>query len=185
MRQTILTFLAAFAGVLLALSVFDAYKTRAEARERAAADADQQARVEQGRKLAEQALAQLKADEAIRSDAMVMSTARLAVTETYFSRGRMPSNNVEAGLPVPETFKGRSLKSLQVQDGGRIVLTFDAASGVDGGTISLEPDLAGLESMGIQWRCQASDYPQIARVLPGCVAAAPTDSANEILANPQ
>ena len=133
---------------------------------------EQQGRLEQGRQLRERTLDEERALSAIANDFTAVSGARLAISEFYMSNGRMPATNAEAGLPAPETYKGQSLMSLKVSDSGAILLTFDADSGVEGGTIEWLPDLTGIESMGLQWHCQTHDYPQIVRALPSCAYVA-------------
>ena len=169
MRHALITIFAAFIGVIAALFAFYSFRDAAEARARAAADAEQQAKLEQGRQLRERTLAEERALAAIISDFSAVSGVRLAIAEFYMSNGRMPATNAEVGLPAPETYKGQSLVSVKVGDGGTMLLTFDVASGVEGGVIEWQPDLAGLESMGLQWHCQTHDYPQIVRALPNCV----------------
>lgn len=168
MRHTLITVIASFVGVIAALFAFYSYRDAADARARAAADTEQQARLEQGRELRERTLVEERALAAIVTDISAASGARVAIAEFYMSSGRMPTTNSEAGLPEAKSYKGQSLVSLQISDGGAIVLTFDAASGVDGGTIEFMPDLTGIESMGMQWHCQTHDYAQIVRVLPSC-----------------
>lgn len=168
MRHALITVIASFVGVVAALFAFYSYRDAAEARADARAYAEQQARVEQGRQLVNQTVADERAAAAIRNDVVATMSARVAITEAYMNSGRMPASNTEAGLPEPDTYKGRSLKSMKVEPGGKILLTFDAASGVDGGMIEWVPDPGGMESMGLQWHCQTHDYPMIARALAEC-----------------
>lgn len=173
MRHGLITFFAALAGVLVALFSFHLYQRFAADRERAAIDAEQQARIKQGRQLVERSIADERAVAAIRNDVAAAAMARLAIAEYYMSNGRMPASNAEAGLPAPETYRGHALRSMTVAGDGSMVLEFDAASGVDGGRIEWQPDLAGIESMGMQWRCSTHDFPQIARALPDCAYLPP------------
>ena len=175
MRHALITIAASFIGVLAALIAFYAWRDAAESRARTAADAEQQARVEQGRKLQESVLAEEREFQAIRNDVSAVTGARVAIVESYMNSGRMPASNVEAGLPAAETYKGHSLVSLEVGEGGAMKLRFDAASGVDGGIIEWLPDLTGMESMGVQWECITHDFKQIVRALPGCTYSAAND----------
>ncbi len=172
MRHTLITIAASFIGVLAALIAFYAWRDAAEARARAAAEAEQQARVAQGQQLQEKMLAEEREFQAIRNDVFAVTGARVAVVESYMNSGRMPASNAEAGLPAASTYKGHSLVSLEVSEGGTIQLRFDAASGFDGGEIEWLPDLTGVESMGVQWECITHDFKQIVRALPGCVYTA-------------
>ncbi len=168
MRHGLITFFAALGGVLVALFSFQLYGKFAADRARAQADAEQQAKIEQGRQLVERSIADERAVFAIRNDVAAASMARVAIAEYYMSNGRMPASNAEAGLPEPETYKGQALRSMTVAPDGSMVLEFDAASGVEGGRIEWHPDLTGIESMGMQWHCSTHDYAQIARALPNC-----------------
>jgi hypothetical protein len=166
-RHAIVTMLAAFVGVLLALFVFHQYRKYDAERERAAADTVLQAKVEQGRKLAERTLAQAHEAQVIREALVVASSAKAAVAEYYLTTGEMPGDNAQLGLGAADTWRGTSLRSLQIAEGGRILLAFDETSGVNDGVIELTPDLADNESMGVQWQCATHDFPHIARVWPG------------------
>ena len=168
MRHALITVVAAFVGVIAALFAFYSYRDAAEARSRAAVDAEQQASVEQGRQLVVQTIADERAAAAIRNDVAAITSARVVIAEAYMTSGRMPESNAEAGMPEPDTYKGQSLQSMTIGEGGKILLRFDAASGVDGGTIEWLPDPGGMESMGLQWHCQTHDYPMIVRALPSC-----------------
>ena len=180
MRHTLITIAASFIGVLAALFAFYAWRDAAETRARAAAEAEQQAKVEQGQQLRDNLLVEEREFQAIRNDVSAVSGARVAVVESYMNSGRMPASNADAGLLGADTYKGYSLKSLSVSDGGTITLRFDAASGFDGGEIEWLPDLTGVESMGVQWECITHDFKQIVRALPGCTYVA----GNEIKAAP-
>lgn len=168
MRAALVTFLACFLGMLAALLVFHQYRKHEEAQIEAARDAQLQARIEQGRKLAEQTLAEQTAAQAMRSDSAVLGMLKTVISEAYLISGRMPGSNAEAGLPAAESYRGQSLQSAEVLQGGIIQLRFDVHSGVEGGVVQLRPDLGEIESMGIQWHCETGDYPQVSRALTGC-----------------
>lgn len=171
MRHAIVTLGAAFVGVLLALFVFHHYEKYDAERERAAADAALEAKLEQGRKLAERTIAQAREAQVIREAIVVASSAKVAVVEYYMTTGEMPGDNAQVGLGAADTWRGTSLRSLQIAEGGRILLTFDETSGVDGGVLELIPDLTDNESMGVQWQCMTHDFERIARVWPGSACA--------------
>jgi hypothetical protein len=104
----------------------------------------------------------------IRDDLTAVAGMRVAITEFYAATGRMPATHADMGLPAPDQYRGKSLRSATLLPGGRIELVFDAQSGIDGGRIWLVPDLAHAAAMGIQWRCETPDYPLIRRALPTC-----------------
>ena len=167
MRHAAVTFVATLLGALVALFAFHIYEKHEAERAEAAIDAKLQAKVEQGRKLAEQTIAEQRAAQGIREALVVASGAKASVSEFYLTTGQMPTGNAEVGLGEPDSYKGQSLLSMQVADGGKIVLAFDADSGVEGGTVELTPDLAGHESMGVQWSCTTHHFVNIARAWPG------------------
>lgn len=109
-----------------------------------------------------------KASLLIREDMQVFAAMRVAIAEYYASMGKMPATQADAGLPAPEQYRGKSLKSAALSPDGTIELVFDAQSGVDGGRVLFVPDTAHAEAMGIQWHCRTPDYPLIRRALPTC-----------------
>ena len=168
MRHATITFLASLLGAAIALLAFHFYRNWDEQRQQSSratvvAQVDQQ-----GRKLDANVAADQRAIELIRGDVIAMASAKVAVAESFMTTGKMPVNNAEAGLPAAETYRGRSLRTAQVVPDGRIRLTFDSESGHDGGVIELVPEIGHLDSMGVQWRCETRDYPQIIRSVPSC-----------------
>jgi hypothetical protein len=116
----------------------------------------------------------------MRDDLMLVAGMRTAIAEAYMSMGKMPANAAQAGLSPPEQYRGKTLKSGTLHADGRIELVFDARSGVDGGRVWFAPDTAHAAATGIQWHCETSDYPLIARAVPTCEykrAAIASDSA--------
>jgi len=109
-----------------------------------------------------------KASLLMREDLHVVAGMRVAIAEYYASMGKMPAAHAEIGLPAPEQYRGKSLKSASLLPDGRIELMFDAQSGVDGGRVLFLPDTTHAEAMGIQWNCETPDYPLIKRALPTC-----------------
>ncbi len=95
------------------------------------------------------------------------SSAKVAYAEYFASMGKMPQDNKEIGLYEPPEYRGQSLTRMEVMP-GKIVLSFDAKSGVDGGQIELIPDASSV-AMGVQWQCRTASYPNVARFARGCV----------------
>ena len=130
--------------------------------------ASQQEQIRQALSQPRDALAGDRASLLMRQDLAAAAAMRVAVAEYYASMGKMPATNAEAGLPAPDQYRGKSLRSATLLPGGRIELAFDAQSGIDGGRVLLVPDLAHANAMGIQWRCETPDYPLIQRAVPLC-----------------
>ncbi|MBN8728096.1 MAG: hypothetical protein J0H15_10405 [Xanthomonadales bacterium] len=124
-----------------------------------------------------------KASLLMREDLFVIRGMLLAITEYYAAMARMPATPADAGLSAPEEYRGKSLKSAGLLPDGRIELVFDAQSGADGGRVLFVPDLAHVDTMGIQWHCETYDYPLIRRALPTCEYKAAAPSAVESAPN--
>ncbi|MFA7322197.1 MAG: hypothetical protein WC000_12095, partial [Dokdonella sp.] len=91
MRHALITILASFFGVMAALFAFYSWRDAEDARTRAAAETEQQARLEQGRQLRERTLGEERAMLAIVNDVAAVSGVRVAIAEVYMSSGRMPA----------------------------------------------------------------------------------------------
>lgn len=110
----------------------------------------------------------------MREDLQAVAGMRLAIVEYYQTTGKMPAQQADVGLPAPDRYRGKTLKSATVAPGGSIELVFDATSGVDGGRVRLVADTTRADAMGVSWRCETADYPQIKRVSPLCEYASKT-----------
>lgn len=180
MRHALITFFATLLGVVVALVAYQQYQ-RWDGQRETARTATVVAKVDdQGRELDQKVAAEQRAIELIRADFVAAAAAKVAVTESWLTMGRMPANNAEAGLPPAESYRGRSLKSAAVIADGRIRLTYDGESGRDNGVIDLIPELGASDAMGVQWRCETRDYPQIIRALPTCDYLAPAATATQV-----
>ena len=115
-----------------------------------------------------------KASLLMREDLAAAAAMRTAIAEYFMANGKMPASQADAGLPAPDSYRGKSLKSATVLPDGGIELAFDANSGVDGGRIRFVVDTSHADAMGIQWHCVTSDYPLIKRVAPTCEYVPPS-----------
>lgn len=90
------------------------------------------------------------------------SQIKAQVVEFYLQEGVWPNSNAALGLSAPEQYRGRSLRSMQVQDGGVIRLAYE-----ESGEVRLRPqaDVAGNR---ISWQCLTGSYPDIASLIPQC-----------------
>ena len=96
---------------------------------------------------------------------------RTAIAEYYSNTGRLPEDNASCGLPPADAYRGRTLRSATVDRTGSVTFVFDGNSGKDGGRIRLVADISDrdrVQAMGVQWRCETNDYPQIKQALPIC-----------------
>lgn len=106
-------------------------------------------------------------NDAVKADLQrALGAAKVAVAEYYASNAQWPADNAAAGLPAADTFRGESLRRLEVA-GNTITLTFDQRSGVDGGRLVLTGDVSN-PVMGPGWTCTSPDLDYIASVVPNC-----------------
>ena len=87
--------------------------------------------------------------------------AKVAVAETYSSKGAPPSANISAGLPIPASIAGNSVASIGLSGRGVITINYRAAG--LGGT---PPANSGIITMvptftpgGVQWICTGGSMP--------------------------
>ncbi len=86
-----------------------------------------------------------------------LGDAKIEINEFHSRWGRMPANNLEAGLRLPEEIVGRSLRSLHVSDGA-MVASMDLGKDADGAsilrTLTLRP-WVNIKATGspIVWSC--------------------------------
>jgi type IV pilus assembly protein PilA len=81
--------------------------------------------------------------------------AKLAVAETYASKGDYPADNAEAG--IADTISSKYVESIVVAN-GVITITLQGINStipIDGGTITLEPNLDADETR-VDWTCSSS-----------------------------
>jgi type IV pilus assembly protein PilA len=91
--------------------------------------------------------------------------SKLAVAETYSSRGTFPANNTSAGLPAGTSINGKYVNSVTVGTGGLITINYTAAElKLSGKNLDLSPTTA---AGSVKWRCKASaTNPVDAKYLP-------------------
>ena len=113
------------------------------------------------------------AQQAVHDDAtQAMRAVTLPLSEYYSNTGKWPQQNADAGIPEPTAFRGKSLTRLDVS-GLTVTLTFDGASGVDGGRVVFTGEATAQLVMGINWRCTSPSFPDIGVAIADCAYARP------------
>jgi len=97
-------------------------------------------------------------DYAVRAKASeginLAGASKLAVAETYSSRGTFPANNTSAGLPAGTSINGKYVNSVTVGTGGLITINYTAAElKLSGKNLALSPTTA---AGSVKWRCKAA-----------------------------
>jgi type IV pilus assembly protein PilA len=88
--------------------------------------------------------------------------AKLAVAETWSSRGRLPANNSSAGLPAATSITGPYVSQVEVGTNGLVSITYtNKEPKINGNILMLSPTtLVG----SVTWRCKSTTVQ--ARYLP-------------------
>ncbi len=84
---------------------------------------------------------------------------RQAVVEFYWYNSYFPDR-----LDFKVEPQG-AVRSIILEDAGRIIIEYNQLSGVDGGQILLTPEYT---VSGVQWRCETYSFPGIERLAPQC-----------------
>jgi type IV pilus assembly protein PilA len=99
------------------------------------------------------------------------AATKLAVSETYQSKGSFPASNAEAGVPAANAIIGNNVSSVGVGTGGgatadgQIKITYSNESHIAGKTLGLSPSTGGHEG-SIVWTCGQTDTDVDARYRP-------------------
>jgi hypothetical protein len=192
MKQFLVIFFAVLAGATLAMVGYDflVLKPRAEAliaeqarvaavakldlsqaRDQAQAISQQlEQSVQKTIDQAEQAMTQqVDAQEQRRQfgEAFVrLSTLKTMVAESYANAGRWPENIKEVGMSEPAQYAGGAVKSIALGKRGELIMKMTAPF-PDNAVIRLIPT-ANASTSAIEWRCEGSDFPDLARMMPQC-----------------
>jgi len=88
------------------------------------------------------------------------AAAKLAVSETYSSEGRMLTNQASYGLPAAVSIKGGHVSSVSVNAAGVITVNFTALGGsvARGDGLTLTPNTSSGGS--IDWDCDPDQLPR-------------------------
>jgi type IV pilus assembly protein PilA len=77
--------------------------------------------------------------------------AKLAVAETFSSKGSFPTSNASAGLPTSTSITGNNVSSVLVGNSGRITITYTNDTNINNATLILIPSSASAGST--TWTC--------------------------------
>lgn len=80
------------------------------------------------------------------------AAAKLAVSETKFTRGSFPTTNTLAGFGGAQT---DIVQSIEVGTGGEITITYEAPTEINTKTLILSPTLRGSDQVA-EWFCNAA-----------------------------
>jgi hypothetical protein len=166
MESWLKTMTAACVGCLLALLLFEAYKSHSPAPASVPAPAPVPAPVVAAPAAAPASAERERLDEQARAliarELGMTSGARTQLTECYVNYGewRVQDCGVRG-----EDYQGELLSGIKVEPDGTIVAQFRAAYGAAAGEIRLTPQTTGAN---VVWRCTSPSYPDVARIVANC-----------------
>jgi len=102
--------------------------------------------------------------EALTEGFRVADGAKTAYAQYYSNRGNLPANNAEIGVQPPETYRGKSIKRIDVSESG-ITITYNEQTGADNGRVLLE---AVPVDGNVTWKCSSTSYVDINAMIPMC-----------------
>ena len=88
------------------------------------------------------------------------TAVKVQVAEYYYSHGDFPVSNDELGLPPPESFAGRSVKSIEVSLGGKITIAYNNALKKDSSIVLTPSTAGGYSGAGLRWNCATETIEQ-------------------------
>jgi type IV pilus assembly protein PilA len=92
----------------------------------------------------------------------VAGAAKLAVAETYQTKGTWPTNNGNAGLPTATSISGNNVLSVTV-DTGKISIAYNNEPKINGKFIVLSPSFTG---GSVTWNCKVAGTTVDGKYLP-------------------
>jgi type IV pilus assembly protein PilA len=85
------------------------------------------------------------------------SAAKTSVAEFFTSKGSLPEENTQAGLPDATSITGNAVRSVHVEELGAIEITYSTLNPDNvGKTIVLRP---GTAAGSVTWSCTGGDLP--------------------------
>ena len=96
-------------------------------------------------------------DYAVRAKASeginLAGASKLAVAETYSSKGSFPANNASAGVPAAGSITGKYVTSVTITNGLISSLYSNAEQKLSGNTLLLSPTTT---AGSVRWRCKST-----------------------------
>lgn len=94
------------------------------------------------------------------------SMFKTALSEYFMSNGRWPKDGSEVGMSNPESYAGGAVNSISVHEKGVVVILLNDK--IDSGAkIKLIPD-ANMQSYVITWNCSIEGSESLRNILPDC-----------------
>jgi Pilin (bacterial filament) len=96
---------------------------------------------------------------------MAASPFKPAVAEFFLSEGKWPGANQDIGMPPPESFKAKGVRSVRILPGGKIQIAVDDMGKKADVYLTASVNGAGQ----VTWTCMTTAIPDIARLVSTCV----------------
>lgn len=92
---------------------------------------------------------------------------KFMISQHYMITGEFAGSNEAMGLPEPESFANRAIKSISVQPSGSIKIIYTEASGMVNGSVLFVPEI-NRSTSELKWKCVSYSYRGIHNVNPDC-----------------
>ena len=98
------------------------------------------------------------------SSALSQAAGVEQLVATYHQRtNNFPGSNAEAGVKPAASLASPDVSSIEVANGGSVIVTLTATSGIDGGTIVFTPATSqNTDENTVDWTCRSPSYSTIA-----------------------
>ena len=102
------------------------------------------------------------------SSAMAQAAAVQQLVAAFHLRtNNFPGGNAEAGVKPATSLASPDVRSIEVTNGGVVVVTLTATSGTDGGTIVFTPTVSNTDENLVDWTCKSPSFSTISDVTGG------------------
>ena len=102
-------------------------------------------------------------NQVIRQALAAAAPIKANVEQYFLHQKAFPSNNSEAGMNLPQTYRTYDVQAITGGANGVSDIALTASSGVDGGIIRLKPAVASSGTPGtVEWSCRSPSYSTIA-----------------------
>ena len=96
------------------------------------------------------------------SNALAQAAGVEQLVASYHQRtNNFPSGNAEAGVKPAASLASPDVRSVEVTNGGVVVVTLTATSGNDGGTIVFTPTVSNTDENLVDWTCKSPSFSTI------------------------
>lgn len=106
-------------------------------------------------------------DDYIRDGLEAAANVKALIEAHYLSEKNWPNSNGQLDVKPADQTGIDGVNKLEVLQDGWVMLTFGAASGIDGGQVLFKPAFDA-NAQRLNWKCFSAEFKQISTVAPEC-----------------